>query len=232
MNELGIKITEVESIVLSHGHMDHHGALKNILKQKAEPIPLIVHPDVFLKKRFIILPDGKKISFSVLQEDTLQEMGSQIIKNKLPSLLATDLALVTGEIERTTDFEKGMLNAYLERAGKTEPDRVLDDQAIVIHLKGKGLVIITGCAHSGIINTIQFAQKLTEISSIHAIIGGFHLSGPKFEPIIPRTLAELKAIHPAIICPMHCTGWKATMEIARGMPQQFVLSSVGTKLIL
>ncbi len=232
MRELGIKVTEVESIILSHGHMDHHGALKNILKQNAEPIPLIVHPDVFLKKRFIILPDGKKIAFPVLEENDLQEMGAKIIKNKLPYLIASDLALVTGEIERITDFEKGMPNAYLERAGKTEPDQILDDQAIVVHLKDKGLVVITGCAHSGIINTIRFAQKLTEISSVYAVIGGFHLTGPKFESIIPRTLAELKAVNPAVICPMHCTGWKATVEIANEMPQQFVLSSVGTKLIL
>jgi 7,8-dihydropterin-6-yl-methyl-4-(beta-D-ribofuranosyl)aminobenzene 5'-phosphate synthase len=140
--------------------------------------------------------------------------------------------LVTGEIERTTDFEKGLPHAYLERGGKTEPDRILDDQGLVVHLKGKGLVIITGCAHSGIINTIQFAQKLTEISSVYAIIGGFHLSGPKFESIIPRTLEELKVINPAVICPMHCTGWKATVEIARKMLHQFVLNSVGTTLVL
>ncbi|MBW1679175.1 MAG: MBL fold metallo-hydrolase [Deltaproteobacteria bacterium] len=232
LRRLGIEANKIEAAVLSHGHMDHYGALKSILNLKSESIPVIVHPDVFLRNRFIVLPDGEKIRFPVLEENTFQKTGAQIIKNKSPYLLLSDLALVTGEIERATDFEKGMPNAYLERAGKIEPDRILDDQAIVVHLKGKGLVIITGCAHSGIINTIHYAQKLTGVMPVYAIIGGFHLSGPAFEPIIDKTLEKLKALKPAIISPMHCTGWKATVEIAKQMPHQFVLSSVGTTLTL
>jgi len=232
LRELGIEVNKIETAVLSHGHMDHYGALKSILNLKSESIPVIVHPDVFLRNRFIVLPDGEKIRFPVLEENTFQKTGAQIIKNKSPYLLLSDLALVTGEIERATDFEKGMPNAYLERAGEIEPDRILDDQAIVVHLKGKGLVIITGCAHSGIINTIHYAQKLTGVMPVYAIIGGFHLSGPAFEPIIDKTLEKLKALKPAIISPMHCTGWKATVEIAKQMPHQFVLSSVGTTLTL
>ena len=232
LKELEIEVAKIETVVLSHGHMDHYGALKSILKLKSEPVPVIVHPDVFLKNRFLVLPDGKKIGFPVLHEDSLQETGANIIKNTEPYLLASDLVLVTGEIERATDFEKGMPNAYLKRGEKIEPDQILDDQGLVVHLQDKGLVIITGCAHSGIINTIHYAQKLTGVMPVYAVIGGFHLSGPKFEPIIPKTLEELKAVNPAMICPMHCTGWKATMEVAKQMPHQFVLSSVGTTLIL
>ena len=232
LKELRISVAEIETVILSHGHMDHHGSLKGILNQNAGSIPLIVHPDVFLKNRFVVRPDGQKIKFPVLYEESLKRAAAHIIKNRAPYLLASDLVLVTGEIERTTDFEKGMPNAYLKRKGKTEPDRMLDDQALVIHLKEKGLVIITGCAHAGIINTVRYAQKITGVIPVYALIGGFHLSGPAFAPIIGKTLEELKTINPAIICPMHCTGWKATMEIAGNMPRQFVVSSVGTTLVL
>ncbi|MCD6353498.1 MAG: MBL fold metallo-hydrolase, partial [Proteobacteria bacterium] len=106
------------------------------------------------------------------------------------------------------------------------------DQALVIHLKGKGLVIISGCSHSGIINIIHYARKITGVTRVYGVMGGFHLTGPAFEPIIGETIEKLKAINPAIIFPMHCTGWKATTEIAEQMPRQFVLSSVGTTLTL
>lgn len=232
LKELKIDVNEIETIILSHGHMDHHGSLKNILKLKSSPTPVIVHPDAFLKNRFLMLDNGETIRFPVLKEDSLQEKGARIIHNRSPYLLASDSVLVTGEIERTTNFEKGIPNAYVDRGGKIERDLIMDDQALIIHLKGKGLVIITGCAHSGIINIIYYAKKITGVNSIYAVIGGFHLSGSAFEPIIDKTLEELKLLHPVIICPMHCTGWKANMEIAKAMPHQFVLSSVGTTLAL
>lgn len=232
LKKLELDIDEIEAVVLSHGHMDHHGALKGFLNLKSTPTPVIVHPDVFLKNRFLVLSHGERIHFPALEEKVLKKTRAQIIKNKSPYLLASGLVLVTGEIERTTDFEKGLPNAYLEKEGKTEPDRISDDQALLLHLKDKGLVIITGCAHSGIINTVRYAQKVTGIDSVYALIGGFHLSGTKFEPVIPPTLEEIKRINPFVISPMHCTGFKATMEIAKNMPHQFVLSSVGSTLLL
>jgi 7,8-dihydropterin-6-yl-methyl-4-(beta-D-ribofuranosyl)aminobenzene 5'-phosphate synthase len=232
LKKLKLNIDEIEAVVLSHGHMDHWGSLRGILELISEPIPVIVHPDVFLQNRFLTLPDGEKITFPALNESIFQKNGSQIIKNTEPYLLAEELVLVTGEIERTVTFEKGLPNAYLEKEGKVEPDCISDDQALVLHLTGKGLVVITGCAHSGIINTVRYAQKVTGIDPVYAIIGGFHLSGTKFEPVIPPTLEEIKRINPSVISPMHCTGFKATMEIAKNMPHQFVLSSVGSTLLL
>ncbi len=232
LKELTIDINEIEAIILSHGHMDHYGSLKSILRHKTGNTPVIVHPDVFLKNRFLVLSDAKKIQFPVLEKASLKKTRAHIIINSLPYLLASDLALVTGEVERTTDFEKGMLNAFVKRGGKREKDQILDDQAVALNLKGKGLVIVTGCAHAGIINTIRHVQKITNISSLHAVIGGFHLSGMAFEPNIAQTIKELKAFKPALISPMHCTGWKAMIAIARELPVQFVLSTVGTTLTL
>ena len=108
----------------------------------------------------------------------------------------------------------------------------MDDQCALIHVKEKGLIVITGCGHSGIINTIRNAQAITGIQKIYAVIGGFHLTGGYFEPIIPATIAELKKINKRYLMPRHCTGWAATHQIARSMPEAYIQNSVGTTLIL
>jgi 7,8-dihydropterin-6-yl-methyl-4-(beta-D-ribofuranosyl)aminobenzene 5'-phosphate synthase len=109
---------------------------------------------------------------------------------------------------------------------------VPDDQALVLHVKDKGLVVLTGCGHAGVINTIRHAQKLTGVQKLYAVIGGFHLTGALFVRIIPPTVAALKELSPTLIVPAHCTGWKAIHEIARELPQAFVPISVGTRLML
>jgi len=232
MKLLGIDVEAIEHIVLSHGHMDHHGGLLTILDSRRKPVPVLVHPGVFLEHRFLRLQDGKKVRFPLLDEQALVRAGAEITKTASPCLMASNLAVATGEIARTTAFEKGMPNAFYEKDNEIHRDPILDDQAVILHLKGKGLVVITGCSHAGIINTITYARELTGVPSVHAIIGGFHLSGPAFEPIIETTIAALKGFGPHLIAPMHCTGWKATTEIARQMPAQFVASSVGTTITL
>lgn len=139
---------------------------------------------------------------------------------------------VTGEVERVTGFERGLPNASVERDGKIEPDMILDDQALVIKLKEKGLVIISGCGHAGVINTVLYARKITGIDRIHAVLGGFHLSGPVFEPIVESTITEFRKIRSEIIIPMHCTGWKAVKRFSEEFPSSFVLNSVGTRIVL
>ncbi len=108
----------------------------------------------------------------------------------------------------------------------------MDDQCALIQVRDKGLIVITGCGHSGIINVIHNAQAITGVQKIYAVIGGFHLTGGLFEPIIPATIAALKAIGPRYVMPGHCTGWSATHRIAQAMPEAYINSSVGTTLIL
>jgi len=89
-------------------------------------------------------------------------------------------------------------------------------------------VVLSGCAHAGIINTVKHAQKVSHTEKVHAVLGGFHLTGALFEPIIDPTIAEMKSVGPDYVVPMHCTGWKAITRFAEEMPEQFQLNTVGT----
>jgi len=110
------------------------------------------------------------------------------------------------------------------------PDtQVRDDQALVVHVRGKGLIVISGCGHSGIVNIVRHAQRVTGVSEVLAVIGGFHLTGGLYESIIPRTVAELSAIGPRYIVPGHCTGWRAIHELAAQMPEAYIQTSVATR---
>jgi len=230
---LGVDLGSIEAVVMSHGHMDHTGSLYPILERLGRPVPVVAHPEAFHGPRFFGLNDGRKLRFPVtLKREDLARLGGEVIESRQPVLLADGTVLVTGEVERATPFEKGLPNATLERNGKEEKDPIRDDQALAIHLKGKGLVIVSGCAHAGIINTILHAGKVTGVREIYAVIGGFHLSGPLFEPIIEKTVEALSEMHLKMIVPMHCTGWKAIQRFAEAFPDSFVLNSVGTTFSL
>jgi len=233
IEQLGLNIEDIEAIVLSHGHMDHTGALHGILDKIARTIPLVVHPGAFEYPRYTRQPDGSKnIWPQTLVKDELKRKHVDIIESKTPICIADDMIMVTGEVERTTPFEKGMPNALIERNGELVQDPIIDDQAIVMKLKGKGLVVVSGCAHAGIVNTLMFVQKTTGEQKIHAVLGGFHLSGPFFEKIHDPTVQALKKIDPDVLMPMHCTGWKAVHRFQKEFPESFVLNSVGSTVML
>ncbi len=228
---LGIDLGQLEAIVLSHGHMDHTGALYPIVESLGRSIPVVLHPDAFLAQRYFGLEDGRKLAFPhTLVRQDMERSGIEVIERRNPSLVAEGTIAVTGEIERVTDFEKGLPNALVEVNGTLEQDNILDDQSLVIKLRGKGLVVISGCAHAGIVNTMLYAQKITGINTVHAVLGGFHLQGPAFEPIIEKTIAEFKNIKPEMSIPMHCTGWKAIKRFSEEFPSSFALNSVGTRI--
>lgn len=233
MEKLAVDPEALEAIILSHAHMDHTGSLHPILQKVSSPIPLVVHPDAFLYPRFLEEKDGSLRRFprTLVRED-LESRNVEILESKTPTLILDETILVTGEVERTTAFEKGMPDALIERDGSLEPDPIKDDQALVMHLKDRGLVVISGCSHTGIVNTVLYAKKLTGVEKIHAVLGGFHLSGAFFEKILDQTISELKALSPAVVVPMHCTGRKAMEQLSREFPSAFELNSVGSKITL
>ena len=243
-NTFGIDFKQIDGIILSHGHFDHFTGLVNILKRiSARQTPttnldVFAHPDAFLR-RWEIYPDGKRAKMPFLDETQLKKAGATIHKitgiTFLPNEYCPSL-LITGQIPRETSFEKGFPFQYAENTHKdhkkklTPDPLVKDDQAIVINVRNKGLIILTGCGHAGVINTIKYAKKITGVDKIYAVIGGFHLpaDGGIYEEAIDPTLKELQKANPEYIVPCHCTGWKATNKIIDLMPEKFIQSGVGT----
>ncbi len=233
LDALEINLKEVQAIILSHGHADHALGLPGVVERLGtRNMPLILHPDAYLERK-LVLPNGDEIGVPAPKFSDFRCENIEIVEEVGPSMLVDGMVLISGEVARTTEFEKGFPIHYAKRHDQWEPDPlIMDDQCALIHVKGKGLIVITGCGHSGIINTIRNAQVITGIQEIYAVIGGFHLTGGYFEPIIPATIAELKTINPRYVMPGHCTGWSATHQIARAMPEAFIPNSVGTTLIL
>ena len=233
MKILRVDAGSIEAIVISHAHMDHNGALFPLLDRIPRKPEVVVHPHAFHDRRFMKDSKGKRTYFPrVLVEEELEKRDPFLLINDGPTLIANDMVAVTGEVERITDFEKGMPNAFIDIDGHTEHDAIKEDQALVINLSGRGLVVISGCSHSGIINTLFFTQKITGHAKIYGVLGGFHLTGQLPEQVIHRTLEELKKLNPEVIVPMHCTGWNSIRRIEAEFPDAFVMNSVGTKYIL
>lgn len=230
-DRLGIDFREIEAVIISHGHLDHIRALIPALGRLRPGIPIIIHPHAFAA-RIMRLPDGTEIHMAPLDPGALGRGGAKIVREQGPSLQANGMILVTGEIPHRTEFEFGLPFQYAIVGGVEQPDPLtIDDQSLVIKVREKGLVVLSGCAHAGIINTINYACELGGSNKVHAVVGGFHLSGPLYESITEATVAAMKEISPDFIVPSHCTGWKAIHELARQMSEAFVQNSVGTRLI-
>lgn len=227
---LGSDLSNCNAVVSSHGHIDHAGGLLNIRKKMdaKQKVPLVLHEDAF-RNRMVKFQDGRTISLPAPDKSLLVQGGYEIVEEQSQSTWISDRILVTGEIPRTNNFEKGFPIHYSELDGSMVNDPVIkDDQAVILNVKNKGLVVLTGCGHAGVINTLNYSKELTGVDTIYAVIGGMHLTGGIFESIIPRTIDELEKLKPRFIVPCHCSGFKAMNEIVRSMPRAFIQNGVGT----
>ncbi len=224
------RLETVETIVLSHGHFDHFSGLTAYLQEMGKEMTVVVHPGAFVDRRLKVGPDAY-VEMPAMVQAEMEAAGAIFDIRSHASTLASDRILVTGEVARTTGFEKGSqgLEACLDGAWVNDPFE--DDQGIAMKIKGKGLVIIGGCAHSGIINIVEHVRRITGTGAVHAVIGGFHLGGQS-KAVIESTVQAMKAIGPDLIVPMHCTGWQAIQRFASEMPDQFAFNSVGTTYLL
>jgi 7,8-dihydropterin-6-yl-methyl-4-(beta-D-ribofuranosyl)aminobenzene 5'-phosphate synthase len=228
LRRLGKDPAGIEAIICSHGHFDHTTGLSGLVGRLGRArMPVLIHPEFWTRRR-LALP-GEPFELPTTSRRALQEAGFGIIEQRQPSFLYDRSVLITGEVDRVTGFEKGFPIHQAWRGASWEPDPlILDDQALIAHVAGRGLVVLTGCGHAGIINICRYAQRLTGVDKLHAVIGGFHLNGPLFEPVIADTVSALEQLAPEVIVPAHCTGWKATHAIARHLPGAFIQNSVGT----
>src|SRR5262249_18281384 len=153
--------------------------------------------------------------------------GFEIIERRQPSLLLGGSVLITGEVDRTTDFETGMAfhDAHGEHGWEPDP-LILDDQALVANVRGRGLVVLTGCGHAGAVNICRYARRLTGVDRLTGLLGGLHLTGPAFEPIIEPTVSALRELAPEVVVPAHCTGWRAQHRLGAELPEAFIPNAV------
>ena len=222
---------DIEAVALSHGHSDHIGGFREMMALIGRPgLELVVHPGVFKPSRYEKFGEGHKAYFPWFTREMAEEAGTSVVEAKEPHPMLGGDILFLGEIPRQTDFEKGNPNAYYEEDGVEKKDAIEDDTSIVMNLKGKGLIVLSGCAHAGIVNTVRYAREATGIQTVHVVMGGFHLNGPVFEPIVGVTIEALREIAPRYIVPTHCTGRKSIQRIEEAMPASFLLNMAGTHL--
>jgi 7,8-dihydropterin-6-yl-methyl-4-(beta-D-ribofuranosyl)aminobenzene 5'-phosphate synthase len=233
LERLGIDAGAIEAVILSHGHFDHAGGLLGLARlRRRAGLPITLHPLVWTRRR-AAFPGLPIWELPTLSRAAVEAEGFEVIERRQPSALLDGSVLITGEVDRTTDFEQGMRYHEAERDGQWEPDPlILDDQALVVHVRGRGLVVLTGCGHAGAVNIARYARRLTGVDQLAGMVGGFHLTGPAFEPLIEPTVAALAELGPALVVPAHCTGWRAQHRLAATLPDAFVPNAVGTSFVL
>jgi 7,8-dihydropterin-6-yl-methyl-4-(beta-D-ribofuranosyl)aminobenzene 5'-phosphate synthase len=233
-DRVGVDLGEVQGVVLSHGHFDHAGGLAGLARRRGRRgLPMTVHPLAWTRRR-IASADGVVAELPTLSRRALEEEGFAVVERREPSLLVDGCVLVTGEIDRTTDHERGMPPAHQAWDGTAwrHDALVVDDQAVVVQVRDRGLLVLTGCGHGGAVNTVRHALRLTGVPRLHALMGGLHLGGPWFEPVIAPTVQALVELRPDLVVPGHCSGWRAQHALADALPDAHVPSSVGSRYTL
>lgn len=230
---LEINPRDFSCIVLSHGHFDHVLGLIGLQERMGRlAFPVTIHPDAYLE-RGAMLPNGQINAIGAPSRQGLRNAGLELIEGVAPSFVLEKMALVTGQIARTNDYETGWPDHMAVRNGEWTPDpEICDDQGLVINVKGKGLVVLSGCGHAGIMNTVSHAQSITGVSQVHAVIGGFHLGPNYFQQRIPSVVRDLVELKPGIIAPAHCTGYRAAFAVYSALPDAFVQNTVGTRITI
>jgi len=228
---LGLDVGKTNAFSLSHGHYDHFTNAVSIIKQNQSRIaggtPFYVGEEAFAHRYGLRPGATEPTDYGQLKKEDIDALGLKIVETKTPVEIVPG-AYFTGNIERVTSYEKVPASFTILRGEKLEHDDFRGEQGLFFNVKGKGLVVLSGCAHAGIVNTVKQAKKIAGIDKVHAIMGGFHLINAEPE-LIQSTVADIKAMRPDYIVGTHCTGFRALMAFSREMPNEFVLNTAGTQ---
>jgi len=250
LRRMEIDPTSIGTIALSHGHWDHVAGLSDVLRavcrapeakmfpagstdeellRHARPstISVIAHPAAF-RERWGFLKDGRRYGpINATSREEWEALGADVVESEDPYRIA-DGCWASGYVPRESFETAGRSKEMRFRDGdRFLADDIEEDQSIFLHVEGKGLVVVAGCAHAGIVNTVRYAKRISGIDRVHAVLGGFHL-GRASEDDIQRTVDAIAEMEPAMIVPSHCTGFAAMRRFAERMPDAFVLGTVGT----
>src|SRR6516164_3955871 len=203
MRRLEVDPSAIETIICSHGHFDHTTGLDGLIRRLGRVnLPVLIHPH-FWRRRRLAIPGRDPQEIPTTSRRALVGAGFEVIEEQQPSFLFGRSVLVTGEVPRTTGYEAGF------------PPQ----QAWL-------------CGRAGIVNICRYARRLTKERALYAVMGGFHLNGPIFEPLIPLVLDDLGALAPRVVVPAHCTGWRAQHAMGARFGEAFIPNTVGTRLEL
>ena len=220
---LGIDLKTTGKIVLSHAHSDHTGGLREVLMRTGDR-EVIAHPAVWTSKYSKQNSEKKALYRGIpFAREEIEKLGTFKL-DKAPAEIAENV-LTTGEIQSVTDFETIETHFYVKKGDQLLPDSFEDDLALIIKTD-KGLVIVLGCAHRGIINTIRHAQRITGENTVHTVIGGTHLY-PKKDEQVDKTIHALKELDVRNIGVSHCTGFSAAAKLAAAFGDKFFLNTAG-----
>ena len=230
----------VDHVILSHGHPDHFGGIYEFLRLTRRPVPIVTHPSAFLP-RYAVMGDGRTAGFYNLQllEASLVENLGRVVKTREPIELGWG-AITTGEIPRNTPYEgptrppwKGAPGLYQVSAdGQFGLDEVWDEQALAISVSGLGIIVLVGCSHAGVVNSINRARDLLGDRPVCAVFGGFHLGFPTTpEENVGLTAASFRELEVQHVVPMHCSGLRAHANFSSDPRIRYIQPSVGSRFV-
>jgi 7,8-dihydropterin-6-yl-methyl-4-(beta-D-ribofuranosyl)aminobenzene 5'-phosphate synthase len=221
---LGIDLDSIDKIVLSHGHFDHTGGLRSVLRRMKKDIEIIAHPDIWQIKYSRRKDEPRYIGVPFHQSE-LETLGAHFILTDQPTRI-NDSIMTTGEVPMVTPFEQVDSVLFAREGSEWKADKVMDDQALIIE-SPDGLIVILGCAHRGMINTLYHARQLTGENRIYAVLGGSHLISASVERLW-QTIAALREIGVQKLGLCHCTDMPAIALLSREFGDAFIFNKAGT----
>jgi 7,8-dihydropterin-6-yl-methyl-4-(beta-D-ribofuranosyl)aminobenzene 5'-phosphate synthase len=224
---LGLDLSRIDHIVLSHGHFDHTGGLRPLLQKMRRKVSIIAHPDVWSAKYSHQKNQPDKYIGIPYQTAELEALGADFRYSREPVELTAGM-MTTGEVPMKTGYETIDHHLYVKVDGHLKPDPLLDDQGIIVKT-GKGLVVILGCAHRGLLNTLHHARNLTGINDFEFVAGGSHLIGSSEERIW-QTIADLKELNVRRIGLCHCTSLPVAAILAHEFGDRFFFNGTGSRV--